>query len=218
MLRPLEIEFLLEILPMPTYRGSLLRCCLLIVFIACLASATAEAQNPAAQKRPAPQLPPPTYADVAYGPAPRNVLDFYQATSDQPAPLLVHIHGGGFVAGDKTQINPSMIPILKAAGIHFASINYRFVDGTDVIFPVPQVDGQKYNRGHTIVVSGDIAATGAARLSARGALRAGAGLVTLASPRDALAVNATALTAVMVRAIDSAVSYTHLTLPTIYSV
>src|SRR5476649_2158424 len=57
-------------------------------------------------------------------------------------------------------------------------------------FPVPKVDGQKYNRGHALVVSGDIAATGAARLSARGALRAGAGLVTVASPRDALTVNA----------------------------
>ena len=67
-------------------------------------------------------------------------------------------------------------------------------------FPVPKIDGHKYARGHAVVVSGDIAATGAARLSARGALRAGAGLVTLASPRDALAVNAAALTAVMVRA------------------
>jgi hydroxyethylthiazole kinase-like uncharacterized protein yjeF len=70
-------------------------------------------------------------------------------------------------------------------------------------FPVPKIDGQKYNRGHAVVVSGDIAATGAARLSARGALRAGAGLVTLASPRDALTVNAAALTAVMVRPIDT---------------
>ena len=69
-------------------------------------------------------------------------------------------------------------------------------------FPVPTIDGHKYARGHAIVVSGDVAATGAARLSARGALRAGAGLVTLASPRDALAVHASALTAVMVRAID----------------
>ncbi len=69
-------------------------------------------------------------------------------------------------------------------------------------FPVPTIDGHKYARGHAVVVSGDIAATGAARLSARGALRAGAGLVTLASPRDALAVNASALTAVMVRAVD----------------
>src|ERR1700710_2880125 len=55
-------------------------------------------------------------------------------------------------------------------------------------FPVPQVDGHKYARGHAVIVSGDIAATGAARLSARGALAAGAGLVTLASPRGALAV------------------------------
>src|SRR3979490_2205521 len=74
-------------------------------------------------------------------------------------------------------------------------------------FPVPRIDGHKYARGHAVIVSGDIAATGAARLSARGALRAGAGLVTLASPRDALAVNAAALTAVMVRAIDTVVEF-----------
>ena len=74
-------------------------------------------------------------------------------------------------------------------------------------FPVPRIDGHKYGRGHAIVVSGDIAATGAARMSARGALRAGAGLVTLATPRDALAINASALTAVMVRPIDTVVEF-----------
>src|SRR5476651_550724 len=77
-------------------------------------------------------------------------------------------------------------------------------------FPVPRIDSHKYARGHAIVVSGDIAATGAARMSARGALRAGAGLVTLASPRDALVVNAAALTAVMVRAIDTVVEFAEL--------
>lgn len=77
-------------------------------------------------------------------------------------------------------------------------------------FPVPRIDGHKYARGHAVVVSGDIASTGAARLSARGALRAGAGLVTLASPREALAVNAAALTAVMVRAVDTAVEFAEL--------
>jgi hydroxyethylthiazole kinase-like uncharacterized protein yjeF len=77
-------------------------------------------------------------------------------------------------------------------------------------FPLPQVDGHKYARGHVIVVSGDIAATGAARMSARGALRAGAGLVTLATPRDALAVNASALTAVMVRAVDTVIEFAEL--------
>ena len=70
------------------------------------------------------------------------------------------------------------------------------------IFPSPQIDGHKYARGHVVVASGGLAATGAARLAARAALRAGAGLVTVASPRDALAVNAAALMAVMVRAIE----------------
>ncbi|MGA7806624.1 NAD(P)H-hydrate dehydratase [Bradyrhizobium sp.] len=74
-------------------------------------------------------------------------------------------------------------------------------------FPVPRIDGHKYARGHVLVVSGGIAATGAARMSARGSLRAGAGLVTLASPRDALVVNATALTAVMVRPVDTPVEF-----------
>src|ERR1700716_1040251 len=77
-------------------------------------------------------------------------------------------------------------------------------------FPVPKIDGHKYARGHTNVVSGDIAATGAARMTARGSLRAGSGLVTLASPRDALAINASALTAVMVRPIDTAVEFAEL--------
>ena len=69
-------------------------------------------------------------------------------------------------------------------------------------FPVPRLDGHKYSRGHAVVVSGGVSFTGAARLAARGALRAGAGLVTLASPSDALAVNAAASLAVMVRAVD----------------
>ena len=71
-------------------------------------------------------------------------------------------------------------------------------------FPVPRVDGHKYARGHAVVVSGGLASTGAARLAARGALRGGAGLVTIASPREALAVNAAANLAVMVRPVDGA--------------
>jgi hydroxyethylthiazole kinase-like uncharacterized protein yjeF len=74
-------------------------------------------------------------------------------------------------------------------------------------FPVPDIDSHKYARGHAIVLSGELASTGAARLAARGALRGGAGLVTVASPRDALVVNAAALTAVMVRAVDTPVEF-----------
>ncbi|HXL66082.1 MAG TPA: NAD(P)H-hydrate dehydratase [Xanthobacteraceae bacterium] len=72
------------------------------------------------------------------------------------------------------------------------------------VFPRAQVGGHKYDRGHAVVVSGPLWSTGAARLAARAALRAGAGLVTIASPRDALAVNAAASLAVMVRPVDGA--------------
>lgn len=64
-------------------------------------------------------------------------------------------------------------------------------------FPRPSLDTHKYKRGHALVVSGDMTHTGAARLAARASLRTGAGLVTVASPPDALAVNASHLTSIM---------------------
>ena len=75
-------------------------------------------------------------------------------------------------------------------------------------FPLPRAEGHKYARGHAVVVSGGLSTTGAARLAARGALRAGAGLVTLASPRGTLSVNAAASLAVMVRPVDGVAELT----------
>jgi ADP-dependent NAD(P)H-hydrate dehydratase / NAD(P)H-hydrate epimerase len=77
-------------------------------------------------------------------------------------------------------------------------------------FPLPRLDGHKYSRGHALIASGGLASTGAARLSARGALRGGAGLVTVATPREALSVNAAALTAVMVRPVDTVIEFAEL--------
>ncbi|MBI1211563.1 MAG: NAD(P)H-hydrate dehydratase [Alphaproteobacteria bacterium] len=65
-------------------------------------------------------------------------------------------------------------------------------------------DGHKYNRGHVFVVSGHLTSTGAARLAARAAARAGSGLVTVLSPPDALTVNASHLTTIMLRRFDQA--------------
>jgi ADP-dependent NAD(P)H-hydrate dehydratase / NAD(P)H-hydrate epimerase len=77
----------------------------------------------------------------------------------------------------------------------WADCDWRSID------PSPAV--HKYDRGHALVVSGPAHQTGAARMGARGALRIGAGLVTVASPGLALAVNAAHLTAIMVKPCDS---------------
>ncbi len=69
-------------------------------------------------------------------------------------------------------------------------------------YPKLSSDGHKYGRGHAVVVSGPPHATGAARLGARGALRIGAGLVSVASPQASVAINAAHLTAIMVRPFD----------------
>ncbi len=69
-------------------------------------------------------------------------------------------------------------------------------------FPRPGFETHKYKRGHAVVVGGGLNSTGAATLAATAVLRAGAGLVTLLSPRDAFVVYAAKLTAVMVKELE----------------
>ncbi len=71
--------------------------------------------------------PAPTHADVPYGDLPRQVLDFYQAKSDTPTPLVVYIHGGGWMNGDKARIGTVNLKQLLDNGISVAAINYRFI-------------------------------------------------------------------------------------------
>lgn len=65
--------------------------------------------------------------------------------------------------------------------------------------PALKQNGHKYNRGHAVIVSGNMISTGACRLAAMAALRSGAGLVSVSSPDDALNVHASHLTAIMIR-------------------
>ncbi len=100
-----------------------------------------DGQQPA-RKPPAPPVKP-THADVHYGPHERQVLDFYQAKSAQPTPVIVYIHGGGFIGGDKRSVSPAILQDALDVGLSFAAIHYRFVDGDKTIFPVPQQDGAR---------------------------------------------------------------------------
>lgn len=95
------------------------------------ASAAADAPAKTATPKPKTEATPkedaalvPTQANVAYGAHERQVLDFYQAKSAQPTPLLFFIHGGGWVTGDKK--NPGSLKQCLAAGISVVSINYRY--------------------------------------------------------------------------------------------
>ena len=71
------------------------------------------------------------------------------------------------------------------------------------LLPTLSSDGHKFDRGHVLIRSGPVSSTGAARLSAHTALYCGAGLVTLASEQEALPVNASHLTAVMLKRCDT---------------
>lgn len=72
----------------------------------------------------------PSYKNISYGSHERDVLDFWKADSAKSAPLVIYIHGGGFISGDKGLASDGAIKKCLAAGVSFASISYPYY--TDV--------------------------------------------------------------------------------------
>ncbi|WP_099823941.1 NAD(P)H-hydrate dehydratase [Oceaniglobus indicus] len=70
--------------------------------------------------------------------------------------------------------------------------------------PLSKAGGHKFDHGHALILSGGVGQGGAARMATRGALRIGAGLVTIACPPAALIENAAQLNAIMLRALKDA--------------
>ena len=71
----------------------------------------------------------PTYKNISYGPHQDMTLNFWKFESESPVPLLVHIHGGGWIGGKK---NETISPNELKKGYSFASIDYRLA-GTELL-------------------------------------------------------------------------------------
>ncbi len=70
-----------------------------------------------------------TYANEKYGPHGRNNFDIWLAKSGKPTPLVIYIHGGGFVGGDKSKYYQSHDwPRFLENGVSIATINYRYMN------------------------------------------------------------------------------------------
>ncbi|PWE30470.1 bifunctional ADP-dependent NAD(P)H-hydrate dehydratase/NAD(P)H-hydrate epimerase [Maritimibacter sp. 55A14] len=78
----------------------------------------------------------------------------------------------------------------------------RLVEGISVGLLAKAAQTHKYAHGHALILVGGAGRTGAARLAARGALRIGAGLVTLGVPGSAQQEVASQITALMLRRVE----------------
>ena len=88
--------------------------CLTVLAVA--VSALSSFGQQAKAKKKAEAKPSPDMANVSYGPHERNVMDVWKAKSDQPTPLLVFIHGGGFRGGSKEALQPYLLSGCLADG------------------------------------------------------------------------------------------------------
>ena len=158
------------------------------------ALACIEAMN--ASGRPILSVDVPSGLDGATG-APRPV-----AVRADASVTFFHLKPGHLLAPGRTLCGRLALADIGIGAEVLASIDPKTFANVPALwrasFPALRPEGNKYSRGAALVLSGAGHATGAARLAARAALRAGAGLATLASPPDAVSVNAAQVTAVMV--------------------
>ena len=87
-------------------------------------------------------VPKPTRSEVKYGTHARHVLDFWQAKSNKPTPLVLVIHGGGWMNGSKERISRCVdVQALLDAGFSVAANNYRFIPQASAEGLTPPVMG-----------------------------------------------------------------------------
>ncbi|GAA5177964.1 alpha/beta hydrolase [Niveibacterium umoris] len=82
-----------------------------------------------------------SYTNLAYAStSTAQKLDLYVPAGSGPFPLVINIHGGGFMAGDKGMLDTPVKDALLAAGYAVATINYRL--SGEAIFPAAVLDAK----------------------------------------------------------------------------
>lgn len=117
----------------------------------------------------------------------------------EPLPARLTIGFGALKPAHRLQPAASLCGRVVVADIGLGRLDSRLADNVAPPLLAPGPDTHKFCRGAVLVVGGPAGQGGAARLAARAALRAGAGLVTLAAGRGAMPENAARLDAIMVR-------------------
>lgn len=76
------------------------------------------------------EMPKANIANGKYGQYDRNVFDFWKPESKKPTPLVIYIHGGGFVNGSKENLTANLLGTLLKNGLAVMAINYRLLPNT----------------------------------------------------------------------------------------
>lgn len=119
------------------------------------------------------------FENIEYGPNERNKFDIFLPNSEVPTGIVIFIHGGGFIGGDKSFAYSSkelniMINALLNKNIAFATINYHLLqrnelsgvskslDDTKKALQYLRLSAEKYNLDKTnVILMGASAGAGA---------------------------------------------------------
>lgn len=97
-----------------------------------------------------PPLPNPTQYDVAYGPHLKQILHFWKADSDRPTPVLLFIHGGGWMNGGRLSGLTTLLPRMLESGISVVSVEYRFIPEATADGESPPVKGPLHDAARAL--------------------------------------------------------------------
>lgn len=112
------------------------RVILVILFVALFCVAICAQDE--SKAKPEAILPKPDIANGKYGPYDANTFDLWKPRSNKPAPIVVYLHRGGLIRGDKSMLSAKQLEQMLEAGLAVMAINYRLTG--EAVFPQHYMD------------------------------------------------------------------------------